>query len=200
MNISIVIIIFVILFLLWISGAKSAEKTTNSNTDQSHPCSCGCAQTGVCTCNGCGCGCASPQKKSCQTWHPHNHPQYFDDYPAGSGFGLSSGEIHYQLPHPHDAHGPADNLRLMQIAANQKAYHHKGGFELSCGDVHRQAAAWPAYVWQQPAPITNYFNEPYPEDTMSDGANMEYNSSGPSFNPNHGYNTPEYALTEIFIP
>lgn len=184
MGIPIVILILVILFLAWVGSKRSKRAISHVGSDVSHPCSC---------------GCSSPQTKSCQTWHPHERPTYFDDYPASSGFGLSSGEIQYQLPHPHDAYNEADSVRQMQIAMNKKAHHHKGGFELSCGDVTQQAAAWPAYVWQQPAPISNYFNKPYPEDTMSDGANMEYDPEGPSWNPNHGYNAPEYRAVELLM-
>lgn len=191
---NIIIALLIVLFIIFMIASQN-EKT------KSHSCSCGCAQTGVCSCEGCDCGCAKPECSGCgcagikPSWHPHNRPRYFDDHPGG--FGLSSGEMKYQLPHPHDAFGVANSIQQLHIEEHRQKNHHKGGFELSCDGGATQAKAWNAFVWNQPTDNTNYFNEPYPEDTMSDGSNMQYRSSSPSFNGNHGYSTPKYSVQQL---
>ena len=140
-------------------------------------CSCGCSETGVCTCGSdCGCGC----KKL--TLHPNAFWEG-EGNQAPAGFGLSSGEMKYQLPHPpHTLKEMADNRTRLDIDMDRKT---RLGYPKnpscpceSVGDQMKKAAAYNTYLWEQPAPIMNYFRPPYPEDYMSDRLGMKMSFEG----------------------
>ena len=100
------------------------------------------------------------------------------DAKAPAGFGLSSGEIQYQLPHPkHPLQTPSEHRQRLHIDMDRKT---RLGYPKnpsctceSVGDLVIKAAAYPKYVWEQPAPIMNYFESPYPEDDASSPVGMK---------------------------
>jgi hypothetical protein len=111
------------------------------------------------------------------------------EYPnAPAGFGLSSGEMKYQLPHPRDKlQDLIDNKDRLDIDMDRKT---RLGYPVnpSCpcepmAEQLQKASAWSSYVWQQPAPIMNYFKPPFPEDDMFSRDGMRLSL--------YGYSTPD---------
>lgn len=97
---------------------------------------------------------------------------FWDDGYTNSppGFGLSSGEIQFQLPHPQDPQEFIEQKNQWQrIDSDRKC--RIGYSTQSCespADWMTKASGYTSYLWQQPAPIMNYFKPPYPEDDASD--------------------------------
>lgn len=108
---------------------------------------------------------------------PHCHVRLYPDafweadyVQAPPGFGLSSGEIQFQLPHPQDPHDYIEQKKQwQQIDCDRKR--RIGYSTKSCespADWMTKASGYTSYLWQQPAPIMNYFKPSYPEDDASD--------------------------------
>ena len=158
------------------------------------------------------CGCLGPCKckkgnASCQVRSPNSpgpckindelnvcpsklHPNAFWENKqyrkAPAGFGLSSEELKYQLPHPQEPWQPMlNNQKRLAIDLDRKT---RLGYPInpSCtcepmGEQMKKAAAYNKYLWEQPAPIMNYFKPAYPEDDMRPDTRLSL----------YGYSTPD---------
>jgi len=154
MNWSLALVIILLLLIVWHSN-KKAKTPKEQDVAEKTP--------------------SVQQAPSCQTScrGVRLYPNAFweaDYVESPPGFGLSSGEIQFQLPHPHDPHDyliqknqwqQIDNDRKQRIGYSTKSC------ESDC-DLVTKASGYTSYLWQQPAPIMNYFKPSYPEDNASD--------------------------------
>lgn len=150
---SLALVIILLLLVVWHSQKKSNDKKSEPPTEEPP-----------------GSSLSPLPSNQCVRLYPD---AFWEDGYTNSppGFGLSSGEIQFQLPHPQDPAFLEQKKQWQQIDNDRKR---RIGYSTksceSAADWMAKASGYTSYLWQQPAPIMNYFKPSYPEDDASDRA------------------------------